>query len=414
MDEQQIDSRLKEGIAALKAGDKAKARALLMAVLEENERHEQAWLWLSGAVDSVEERQICLENVLTINPHNEQAKRGLLKLQTDTPETAVIHTQRQPLSPASAILHPDRYEPKAEKRTIVPPPPEQVAYTTTSQFDDVWTRNDDICAYCAQVVPEMATKCPGCKRPLIQAQYRYPKPSVSLHLYWVILVAAGQLFLLKAIFYIIVEKSTLPVLTNGALIVLFLILGAGIYFRQLWAYYLSLLLLSALFLITLITFLSPLDLSSLGVMQLDPAISRVAGSLIYGFATFLDIFLFTTITIGLILGVIRVGPDFEQTKVKLLAAVVKGLATAADYSVMAHQLSERGLWASAVLHWQRAAAKEPTNWLHQRNLAAAYARLGFYERALDALQSAAKFVSNPQSQEEIEQLITAVSQQAAR
>lgn len=409
-----MDSRLKEGIAALKAGEKAKARALLMAVLEEDERHEQAWLWLSGAVDSVEERQICLENVLAINPQNEQAKRGLARLQKDAPETAVIHTQRQPLSPASAILHPDRYEPKAEERTIVPPPAQQVTYTTTSKFDDVWTRNDDICAYCAHIVPELATKCPGCKRPLIQAQYRYPKPSVSLHLYWVILVAIGQLFLLKAIFYIIVEKSALPVFTNGIFIVLFLVLAAGIYFRQLWAYYLSLIALSALFLLTLATFLSPLDLSSLGVMQLDQAISRAAGSLIYGFAAFLDIFSFTTVTIGLILGVIRVGPDFEQTKVKLLAAVVKGLSTAADYSVMAHQLAERGLWASAVLHWQRAAAKEPTNWLHQRNLGTAYARLGFYERALDALQSAATFVTNPQSKEELEQLITAVSQQAAR
>ncbi|GAB4270257.1 MAG: hypothetical protein Kow0080_14520 [Candidatus Promineifilaceae bacterium] len=411
---EKTESRLQEGIAALRAGDKAKARALLMAVLEDNERHEQAWLWLSGAVDSVEERQICLENILAINPQNEQAKRGLAKLQKDAPETAVIQSQHQPLSPASAILHPDRYEPQAEERTIVYSPAQQVTYTTTSKFDDVWTGNDDICAYCAHVVPELTTKCPSCKRPLIQTQYRYPNPGVSLHLYWVILIAAGQLFLLKAIFYIIVEKSTLPVLTNSVLIVLFLILGAGIYFRQLWAYYLSLAALCILFLITLTTFFSPLALSSLGVMQLDPAISQAAGSFIYGFATFLDIFLFTTITIGLILGIIQVGPDFEQTKVKLLATVVKGLVTATDYSVMAHKLAERGLWASAVLHWQRAAAKEPTNWQHQRNLGTAYARLGFYERALDALQSATKFVTNPQNKKELEQLITAVSQQVAR
>jgi hypothetical protein len=71
------DNLLAQGIAAVKAGRKAEARELLIRVIEQEDRHELAWLWLSGAVDTDEERIICLENVLTINPQNAAARRGL-------------------------------------------------------------------------------------------------------------------------------------------------------------------------------------------------------------------------------------------------------------------------------------------------------------------------------------------------
>jgi hypothetical protein len=72
-----IDEMLKKGIAAVNAGRKAEARRLLMRVVEQDERNELAWLWLSGAVDTDRERRICLENALVINPNNRMAKRGL-------------------------------------------------------------------------------------------------------------------------------------------------------------------------------------------------------------------------------------------------------------------------------------------------------------------------------------------------
>jgi formylglycine-generating enzyme required for sulfatase activity len=77
-----INDLLKQGIAALKAGYKTEARSLLMQVVQQDERNESAWLWLSGAVDTDEERRICLENVLAINPNNRAAERGLQSLIT--------------------------------------------------------------------------------------------------------------------------------------------------------------------------------------------------------------------------------------------------------------------------------------------------------------------------------------------
>jgi hypothetical protein len=71
---------LNKAIMAAKAGRKAEARQLLEAVLDTEERNERAWLWLSGVVDNDEERTICLENVLSINPDNQAARRGLAML----------------------------------------------------------------------------------------------------------------------------------------------------------------------------------------------------------------------------------------------------------------------------------------------------------------------------------------------
>ena len=69
----QADELLWRGIAAAKAGRKEHARQILMSVVELDERNELAWLWLSGAVDSLENRRVCIENVLAINPDNASA-----------------------------------------------------------------------------------------------------------------------------------------------------------------------------------------------------------------------------------------------------------------------------------------------------------------------------------------------------
>jgi tetratricopeptide (TPR) repeat protein len=68
---------LQQGIALAKAGRHEEARAMLLQVIDLDERNETAWLWISGVVDNDEDRGIALENVLQINPNNEWAKRGL-------------------------------------------------------------------------------------------------------------------------------------------------------------------------------------------------------------------------------------------------------------------------------------------------------------------------------------------------
>lgn len=95
-----VDALLNQAIVALKTGDKTEARRLLGNALALDSENETAWLWLSGAVETREERIACLENVLSIDPDNEPARRGLARLgvpvkqaSSDAAEQATEHMQ---------------------------------------------------------------------------------------------------------------------------------------------------------------------------------------------------------------------------------------------------------------------------------------------------------------------------------
>lgn len=80
----EIERLLAQGQNAARKGDKASARSLLTQVVERDPHNELAWMWLSGVVEEPEEQQICLENVLVINPHNPKARKGLEFISTKT------------------------------------------------------------------------------------------------------------------------------------------------------------------------------------------------------------------------------------------------------------------------------------------------------------------------------------------
>lgn len=68
------------GIAALRAGDRASARASLVAALQVNPGDARAWLWLSGALDAPAEQRYCLERALVLDPASAAARQGLAML----------------------------------------------------------------------------------------------------------------------------------------------------------------------------------------------------------------------------------------------------------------------------------------------------------------------------------------------
>ncbi|MEI8166379.1 MAG: hypothetical protein WCG26_08370 [Chloroflexales bacterium] len=73
----QLAEWLYDGAVALTQGQKARALELLMQVVEANEDIEEAWLWLSGAVDDPEDQRTALQNVLALNPQNPYALYGI-------------------------------------------------------------------------------------------------------------------------------------------------------------------------------------------------------------------------------------------------------------------------------------------------------------------------------------------------
>lgn len=69
-----------QAVVALRSGNKIRARNLLKAALRQDPHDVDAWLWLSGAVDSDNERVDCLQNVLRIDPSNKAAAKGYTAL----------------------------------------------------------------------------------------------------------------------------------------------------------------------------------------------------------------------------------------------------------------------------------------------------------------------------------------------
>ena len=64
---------LDDAIQAIRMGDKDEGRRLLEEILESDESNEDVWLWLTTVVDTDEDREVCLENVLALNANNAQA-----------------------------------------------------------------------------------------------------------------------------------------------------------------------------------------------------------------------------------------------------------------------------------------------------------------------------------------------------
>ncbi len=117
------DELLQKGIGAAKAGQVAQARSILKQIIEQEPRNETAWLWLSGVVETDEQRIICLENVLAINPHNKAAQRGLNALRQKTAAIKPLPevTPAKPPTPSPVMSRPqitEKPKPILSRETI--------------------------------------------------------------------------------------------------------------------------------------------------------------------------------------------------------------------------------------------------------------------------------------------------------
>ena len=124
------DALVREGIKAYREGKKDEARDLLLQAVEINDQNEQAWMWLSAVVDTAEDQQTCLENVLTINPNNEKAKQGLLILSEKASGSAAVSMPTASAAPSAPTQDDDPFaqvsftqtEPTAQATEQAPPP----------------------------------------------------------------------------------------------------------------------------------------------------------------------------------------------------------------------------------------------------------------------------------------------------
>jgi tetratricopeptide (TPR) repeat protein len=393
--ELQVSQWLRDGIAAARAGRRAEARELLLRVVEANEESEQAWLWLSGVVDSDEDRLIALENVLALNPDNAQALAGIkwMQGQIQSSERGGMEGASQPQVESSA-------RPYREELALTP----------------------DGCAYCARPVPETAARCPYCGGRLVEKRFKTEERSAlsyMLHAFWLILAAINlaDYFLIGLIWhndripatlhdylpYVVGRGVTgdiglsapldpdLQVQIARYVLVGLAALGAldalGLFLRRPLAHTLGIVLIALHLLIGLALFV----LGFLGYFMV-----AVRGVI----TVILTSFLFNTVE------------EFTKDTLRERLEPDRHVRNDADYYVRGRVYEKKGMWAKALLHWRKAAALNPQRDVYFASLARAYAHLGWYDQALTEIDAAIRIGRTPQEWQPLREIIIEAQQRA--
>jgi tetratricopeptide (TPR) repeat protein len=420
-----VDELLQEGIAAAKSGQRERAYDLLMQVVEEDEENVLAWLWLSGVADSLDDREICLENVLALDPTNTAARKGLAQVReqekaaaSTSGETALASspaqetspvgstTDRIPVSPAAAILREDfaRRQPPPEPEPDLPPLP------LRDEFEDEY-----LCPYCAAQTAPDDQKCPACANQLwIKVRRREERSSwlwVALTLQaasiiWPIFLSLLVLFyaarqagldnffllvapylglptdlpaeVVDAAFEAIPRGYTLPLV----LYILFsLAVLVGLYLR--WKPVFFLFLVNALLVlgIAIVAMAIGLGLSSEGAV-VSPGVGIVCsgGGLILGLLMFLL--------------VLQLEDDFFFDEKRLLLRPDPDATNGPALLGSGYRYAKRQMWAMAAIHLRRATSYMPHQIDPYLALAAAYLNLRRFDLAASATEEARRIDPN--------------------
>lgn len=89
-----MNTDLQTAIEAIRRGDAATGKELLLEILREDPSDDRAWLWMSSVVETDDMRRECLEEALKHNPDNRMARRGLEKLQRNGQQSSKPVDQR--------------------------------------------------------------------------------------------------------------------------------------------------------------------------------------------------------------------------------------------------------------------------------------------------------------------------------
>ena len=98
---------MQEGRLALKQGDRSLAHDLWREAAMLDPYNEQVWLALLEVLDTLADRQVCLQNIVEINPLNVQARR-MLRAYEAREERRTSPKKQRGTSRSAAEKHPQR------------------------------------------------------------------------------------------------------------------------------------------------------------------------------------------------------------------------------------------------------------------------------------------------------------------
>lgn len=373
MDSTDVQQLLREGITAIKNGDRLQGRELLLKVVAANDRLEPAWLWLSSVMDEPQDQLVALENALTLNPHNAAAVERARKLR-----------EQLGLAPHLPPPPPKAPEPEPEPEATLPEPlPEEVTYQ---------------CVYCGQPTREADTRCRHCGRSLLVMGKWQGKG-----FQYVILIISGlfaqsaALQMFGAVISLSLSHGFDPLIPNilSKLPLVPMVLGEFVMRSQGEALNVVLASIVRLVVTLVILLMFYTDMNSayglaIWVLLADMGWGWLAVNqlqwMALGTAQLNAGFAIVMMVICLLAVLNQLGArqrefvEVDRTLTNALALYVRG-----------RELARRGKWAAAAVHWDKAAALKPSEATYAKDLASALVRLGRYEHALEALQRGHEF-----------------------
>jgi tetratricopeptide (TPR) repeat protein len=380
---------LAEGIAKAKAGQREKARELLLRVVEHDECNVQAWLWLSGIVDNMQDRRVALENVLDIEPDNAAALAGLDWLNRQA-------TSPPPSEPAPEPGAAPQEHPNTSPQDSISPP-----------VDDELPLEQEGCPCCGQPVQESDQRCAHCAEPLTN---HLPK----------VIHFPARVGLLVAIWVV----QAIADLMDGALIVMALQAMSGAQGTVATAYFTTY-LAGATFkpgqpasgLVQAVTFfvgfnvvasawslavaaILPQRRPAAPVVALFVAVVHVAlagAGLVMGLSS---IFIAgARAALALLIGfwLLESHGDFEWVNIRQRLELDRSARSSMDLYTQGRYYRKIGQTAKAILHFERAIELHSDRFDYRLALGNAYYALGRYDRAAEQLRAALQL--NPDATE---------------
>ncbi|MBN1249805.1 MAG: tetratricopeptide repeat protein, partial [Anaerolineae bacterium] len=406
---------LAQGIRAAEAGKTAQAHKLLTDVVVRDEQNLDAWVWLSRVVERVEDREVCYENVLTLDPDNEEAQVGLALLQengTRTGETGWEMTEPEKEGRIAATLAGDILgEAYREKHTtaVTEPEPEPA-----SQAEELWSRyeNPYRCPYCAAETAPDDRRCPACRNRLWVKSRVRERRSMLL---WILIAlqaastaGAAAVPFLAALF----AGYRAGIAGTGQLLAAYLglpntlsaatLAGAHAVLPPFLFWLLWLPALYGLVVTIGLFFRWPIVFYGMLVSSLIGLVSSLGGIAItdHNVAALIVGAVGIALAVANVVIVLQLEDNFKVRRSRLLLGLDPGLKTGFDYLGRGRTYASRKMWAQAALHFRRAAALMPNQVDGLAGLAQACSLLGDLDLAEWALETAlTRIPDHPQIKE---------------
>jgi tetratricopeptide (TPR) repeat protein len=427
---------LQQGIAAARAGHREQARGLLMQLVEADERNEQGWLWLAGVVDDPDDMRTCLQNVLDLNPANQQARQGLAWIESRygshaPPSELPAASPAQPAAfeiaaPAARHAPPKNFA--DNRRTYAGPvtklaaaPAASSARAAAPETARLATPVEPIvapapehpCPYCGAPTMLKQQSCTQCRGDLMIRAAPPDKRSLPLAVLGFLWGIGGVLVLLVGMlsFFLFLgarqaaqagpsagSADTLLLAVAITLVIgmLCIALARGLLARRRWAYYANIVL------IVLSSFgtLSSAGAGTLLIGLLGSSLGRAASA--GAAARTISLILVAVLGIAFVLLPIAMTilsyRDFFGPKLRFQPAVEPAEHLVHYNNGIAYK--NRGMWYMAAQEWEAAVGKKPhePNYLHALGLA--YAQLKQPDKAGATLDRAIQIApENPQIKE---------------